>query len=151
MPVVEVIRLSEKKYVGVPVTVSFENLDQERIRRAKQLFMEQKDKIKYVLQEEQYTCAFLANDVLFTYIYSLEVSQIHEMPVGMIGYTVPEQTYAKVHSPLQDPYDLIHTYLSENGLEADKSSLAFEVFEVGSEEHVHTADVYVPILYRESE
>lgn len=143
---VEIVRMSERRFVGIPVTVSFENLDRDRIHHTKRLFMEMKDKIKYVLNGEQYTCAFLANDVLFTYIYSLQVSQIIEMPAGMIGFTVPEQSYAKVRSAEQDPYAIIHRYLSDCGREADKSSLAFEVFTYGEEEDVHHADVYVPIL-----
>lgn len=78
-------------------------------------------------------------------MYCMEVSALDTIPSGMIGFTVPSSRYAKARSEDEDPYRLIHTYLSENGMESNPNLFALEGFRFGEEESIHNADILVPI------
>jgi predicted transcriptional regulator YdeE/catechol 2,3-dioxygenase-like lactoylglutathione lyase family enzyme len=140
---VEIVRLDEKCYVGVPVTSSFQNV--VGIGEARQIFMEKKNEIQNIVNKDLYACLHFANDVLFTYVYCMEVSAIGIVPQGMIGFTVPGNRYAKVRTKDTEPYAFINSYLSANRMEKDSSSLAIEIFKFGENEHYNNADILVPI------
>ncbi|XEC96596.1 GyrI-like domain-containing protein [Paenibacillus tarimensis] len=142
---VEIITLETKHFVGVPVTVAFQKHDPGRIKEANQIFIDRKHEIQGIVKEYEYVCPHFANDVLFTYIYCMEVSEITHIPDGMIGFSLPSQQYAKVRSTDQDPYGLIKNYLDANGLENNTRSLALEVFIFGEKQHYNNADILVPI------
>jgi len=142
---VEMIALEAKHYVGVPVTVAFQKQDPDRIKEANRLFIEKKHEIQGIVNEREYVCPHFANDVLFTYIYCMEVSEISHIPEGMIGFSLPAQRYAKVRSADGDPYALIKNYLETNGLENNTRTLALEIFEFGEEQNFHNADILVPV------
>jgi predicted transcriptional regulator YdeE len=143
---IEIVTLEEKYFVGVPVTNVFQRFDPDRIKEANQIFLARKSEIKEIINEHEYVCPHFANDVLFTYIYCMEVTEIKDIPKGMIGFCVPSQRYVKVTSTDQDPYALIKSYLKENGLENNTRSLALEVFRFGEEQHFNNADIFVPIV-----
>lgn len=142
---VEIVTLEVMNYIGVPVTAAFQNTDPERIKDANQIFLDRKNEIQGIVNENQYVCPHFANDVLFTYIYCMEVKEIRTIPDGMIGFSLPRQQYAKVRSADEEPYGLIKTYLASNGLENNTRSLALEVFQFGEEQHYNNADILVPI------
>lgn len=140
---VQMVRLDEKKFVGFAVTSSFH--DMKGIGEANRLFMERKHEIAGTVDSEHYVCPHFANEVLFTYMYCMEVSELNEIPEGMIGFTVPAGRYARARSKVADPYALIHAHLSENGLETNPNLVAFEVFAFGEEESKYNADIFVPV------
>jgi predicted transcriptional regulator YdeE/catechol 2,3-dioxygenase-like lactoylglutathione lyase family enzyme len=140
---VEIVRVEEKCYVGVPVTSSFQNV--VGIGEARQIFMEKKNEIQSIVNKDQYACLHFANNVLFTYVYCMEVSTIDKVPQGMIGFAVPGNRYAKARTKYKEPYGFINTYLSDNQMEKDSSSLAIEIFKFGEKEHYNNADILVPI------
>lgn len=143
---IEVVSLEEKYFIGVPVTNGFQKFDSERMKEANQLFLERRNEIKGIINEQQYVCPHFANDILFTYIYCMEVEGIDEVPSGMIGFYVPGQRYLKIRTSVQDPYAISHEYLKENGLRNNTRSLALEVFKFGEEQNFNNADIYIPIL-----
>jgi predicted transcriptional regulator YdeE len=118
------------------------------MKEANQLFLERRNEIKGIINEQEYVCPHFANDILFTYIYCMEVEGINDTPNGMIGFYVPGQRYIKVRSTDQDPYAISHEYLKENDLENNTRSLALEVFKFGEEQHFNNADIYIPIVER---
>ena len=146
---IEIVTLEEKHFVGVPVTNVFQRFVPESIQEANQAFLARKREIKGILNQHEYVCPHFANDVLFTYIYCMEVTRIEDVPKGMIGFSVPSQRYAKVRSIDQDPYAIIKTFLKENSVENNPRSLALEVFRFGEEQHFNNADIFVPILREE--
>lgn len=141
---VQIVRLEEKSFVGVAVTSPFQKVT--GVGEARQLFMEKTNEISNVMNAEQYVCLHFANEVVFTYIYSMEVSTLNTIPDGMFGFTVPSSGYAKVRSQRTDPYKLIHTYLRENGLESNLNLFVMEIFRFGHEESKYNGDVLVPIM-----
>lgn len=146
---IEIVTLEEKHFVGVPMTNVFQRFDPESIKEANRVFLARKSEIRGVLNQYEYVCPHFANDVLFTYIYCMEVAGIEEVPKGMIGFSVPSQQYAKVRSIDQDPYVLIKSYLKEKNLDNNPRSLALEVFRFGEEQNFNNADIYVPLLQEE--
>ncbi|TVX96258.1 GyrI-like domain-containing protein [Cohnella terricola] len=143
---IEIVTLEAKYFIGVPVTNVFQKFDSERMKEANQLFLERKNEIKGIINEQEYVCPHFANDILFTYIYCMEVEGIGDVPKGMIGFEVPRQRYIKVRSSDQDPYAISQEYLKEKGIENNIKSLALEVFRFGEEQHFNNADIYIPIV-----
>lgn len=143
---VEIVSLNSKNYVGVPITVAFQYHDPKRINEAYQTLLSRKNEIKGIINENEYVCPHFANDVLFTYTYCMEVSEIKDIPEGMIAFHIPGQRYAKVRSANQEPYGLIKAFLEANGLENNTRSLALEVFRFEEEQHYNNADILVPIV-----
>lgn len=143
---IEIVTLEEKSFIGIPVTNVFQRFDSERMKEANQLFLDRKNEISGIMNDEEYVCPHYANDILFTYIYCMEVKEIKHIPKGMIGFSVPGQRYIKVRTKDQDPYALSKKYLKEHGLENNTRSLALEVFRFGEEQHFNHADIYIPIL-----
>jgi len=107
--------------------------------------MEHRAGISNVLNRDEYVCLHFCNDVVFTYIYCMEVSERNTFPEGMIGFTVPGGDYAKARSKSTDPYRLIQTYIKESGLENHSGLFTMEVFRFGDEESKYNADILVPI------
>jgi predicted transcriptional regulator YdeE len=141
---VQIVKVEEKQYVGVAVTSPFHNVT--GIGEAKQLFEDRRNEIQNTVTTDEYVCLHFANEVVFTYIYCMEVSAIDAIPDGMIGFTVPSSRYAKVRTKDEDPYGLIHTYLQENGIERNPNLFSQEVFRFGEEESKYNADILVPIM-----
>lgn len=140
---VQIVRLEEKQFVGVPVTSPFDNV--MGIGEANRFFMEKILEIDGIVTPEQYMCLHFSNQVLFTYIYCAEVSEGHAVPDGMIRFTVPSSRYAKARSKDKDPYGIINTYLREHGMERNPELFAFEIFQFGEDESKYNADILIPI------
>ncbi|MFC0216262.1 GyrI-like domain-containing protein [Paenibacillus chartarius] len=143
---IEIVTLEEKYFVGVSVTNAFQRIDRDSIKEANEEFLARRSEIKGILNHREYVCPHFANDVLFTYMYCMEVARIEDVPKGMVGFSTPSQRYAKVRSIDKDPYRLIKSFLEENRLDNNPRSLALEVFKFGEEQHVNNADIYVPII-----
>lgn len=149
MSTFEVVLLEEKQFVGLPVSNSFHYIDDARMRAANEEFMRRRHEIKHAINMEQYVCPHFSNDILFTYVYSMEVSEISDIPEGMLGFTVPKQTYVKITSTDENPYEISHRYFREHGLANNTRSLALEVFQFSKRQHFNDAEIYIPILLSE--
>jgi Uncharacterized protein conserved in bacteria len=141
----EMVTLGTKHYVGVPVTNVFNRFNPELMKEANEIFNSRIREIKRIIHEHEYVCPHFANDIMFTYVYCMEVSEIEDVPKGMIGFHVPSQRYVKVRAVDQDPYESAKLYLEANGLENNTRALALEVFRFGEEQHFNHADIYIPI------
>ena len=140
---VQIMKVEEKQYVGVAVTSPFHNV--AGIGEAKQVFEAKRNEIHNTITTDEYVCLHFANEVVFTYIYCMEVSALGAIPDGMIGFTVPGSRYATVRSKEEDPYGIIHAFLSDNGMESNPNLFSQEIFRFGEEESKYNADILVPI------
>jgi predicted transcriptional regulator YdeE len=140
---IEVVHLGERKYIGIAVTSPLNNV--KGIGEVHQLFMERMDEIQSKVDESTYVCVHFANEVLFTYIYCMEVTDLQPIPEGMIGFEVPSNRYVKVHSNGEEPYGLINEFLRDNGMQSNSNSVSFEVFQFGIEESKYNAEILVPV------
>lgn len=143
---IERITLEAKCFIGIPVTNVFNRFDSERMQESNELFHIRRNEIKGILNPQEYVCPHFANDILFTYIYCMEVKEISDIPQGMIGFEVPGQNYIKIRTLDHDPYAIGQEFLKENGLKNNVKSLALEVFKFGEKQHFNHADIYIPII-----
>ena len=141
---VEIVRVDEKKVIGIPVTCSFQFHDPARIEETKQLFLSRRHEIKHAIHPHRYVCPHYSSEVSFTYFYCVEVSELAEIPEGMIGFTIPPHTYGTTRSDT-DPYEVIHTYLANNGMKNNAKALALEIYQIDDPRWPSKVDVFVPI------
>jgi predicted transcriptional regulator YdeE len=131
---VTTIKLGEMKMVGFPVNVAFKGGDFSQIGKTKQRFMERKQEIKHVINPDVYWAPWFNCEVMFTYFYCLQVSELSDIPDGMMGFTIPETLYAAVkyegpHPMDPDPYGLLASYRQENGIVHKEESMIIEKYE----------------------
>lgn len=130
---VEIVKLQEMYMVGFPVNVSFKHGDFSTIGRTKQLFMERKDEIRHAVDPDVYWAPWYDSEVMFTYFYCLQVSELSDVPEGMMGFAIPEATYASVYyeGPLPwgpDPYGMLAEYRKANGLAPRERGMILEKY-----------------------
>lgn len=141
---VDIVQLEEMKFIGVPVTSSFQNDSPKRIEDTKNIFMNRKNEIKNVINPDRYVCPHYASEVLFTYLYCMEVNNLDEIPEGMIGFSIPAHRYVTTRSN-HDPYEVLHTYLQNREMENNVKALALEVYYFENPNWPTEVDVYIPI------
>ncbi|GIP38980.1 hypothetical protein J31TS4_22600 [Paenibacillus sp. J31TS4] len=140
---IEVVPLKERKYVGIAVTSPLKDVN--GIGEARQQFMDRIGEIQGKVDETTYVCVHYANEVLFTYLYCMEVMDHRSAPDGMIGFEVPANRYVKVQANGDEPYGLIEQFLRDNGMQSHAGSVSFEVFRFGQEESKYQAEILVPL------
>ncbi|MBD0382283.1 GyrI-like domain-containing protein [Paenibacillus sedimenti] len=140
---VELLALPQIHMIGIPVTCTFEGDNKRIIEETKKRLLARLPEISNALHPERYVCPHFAAETMFTYIISLEVSDLSHIPEGMMGYTLPAYSYAKTRCS-GDPYEAIHTYLQQQGLHSKAKALAFEVYHVDNPKWPEEVDVYVP-------
>jgi effector-binding domain-containing protein len=150
---VKIIKLHEMKMVGFPVNVSFKDGDFSKIGETKQLFMERKDEIQHVVDPETYWAPWYNCEVMFTYFFCHQVSELMDIPEGMMGFTIPESTYATVyydgpHPWNPDPYDLLALFRQANNFTTKENGMVLEKYRFEKDctpmERI-TLDVFGPI------
>jgi predicted transcriptional regulator YdeE len=141
---VQVLELPEMKLVGLYVTSPFKGHNPQRVEDMKQEFYRRKDEIEHVIHPERYVSPSFTSEVLFTYLISMEVAEIKDVPRGMIGFTIPPHCYAKVKSK-GDPYKIIHQYLDANQYKNDGKALALEVYRFDNPVWPDEAEVFIPL------
>ncbi|MEI7027025.1 GyrI-like domain-containing protein [Paenibacillus sp. y28] len=146
------IHLEPMKLVGLSVTVAFENVDMGRIDAVRQQFFIRRNEIQGILHPDRYWSPWFSAEGVFTYFFCMEVADLLEIPEGMIGFTIPAHTYAKLHydgpRPMNpDPYAVIGEYQREQGLAALKRALPLEAYSFAEwqQEGRIVFDVYVPL------
>ncbi|MCQ6562985.1 GyrI-like domain-containing protein [Paenibacillus mendelii] len=130
---VELVQLDEMKMVGIPVIVSFKDGDYSKIGKTKELFLERKGEIKHPVNPELYWAPWYSCEVMFTYFYCLEVSELAEIPDGMMGFTVPKGKYTKVsyegpHPGGTDPYAVLAAYRQEHQMSHKEDGMVLEKY-----------------------
>lgn len=140
---IEVVQSGNRKYIGTAVTSPLNNV--QGVGEARRLFMERRGEIQNQVDEHAYVCVHFANEVLFTYIYCMEVTELQRIPAGMIGFEVPGGPYVRVHSNGEEPYGLIQKYMREKGMQQNTKTVSFERFQFGQEESKYHAEIWVPV------
>lgn len=154
---VKVITLPEMKMVGYPVNVSFKDGVFSNIGLTKQRFMDNKAAIKHAVDPDTYWAPWYDSEVMFTYFYCLQVSELEDVPEGMMGFTIPASTYAAVryegpHPWNPDPYGMLADYRKNNGVAIKERGMVLEKFRFDKEcipnEYI-AIEVYGPIKTEE--
>ncbi|UVI28027.1 GyrI-like domain-containing protein [Paenibacillus spongiae] len=149
---VELVQLGELKMVGIPVIVSFKDGDFGKIGQTKQLFLARKGEIKHTVHSECYWAPWYSCEVMFTYFYCLEVSELADIPEGMLGFTIPKGTYTKVryegpHPADPDPYAVLAAYRQEHHMSAKADGMVLEKYPFDKDSILQwlSTEVYGPV------
>lgn len=127
------VKREEMKFIGLPVVVSFKDGDYESIGRTKKRFMERKGEIDGIVDPDIMWAPWYANDIMFTYFYAVQVTDLANVPEGMVGFTQPAGEYAAVRydGPMPwnpDPYDLLHRFRQREGLTENSRLMVLEQY-----------------------
>lgn len=149
---VKLVQLGEKKMVGLPVIVAFKDGDFSQIGKTKERFLARKGEIGHVIDPDTYWAPWYSCEVMFTYFYCLEVTELTDIPEGMMSFTIPEAAYAHVHyegpHPMDpDPYGSLAEYRKSNDLAHKESGMVLEKYSFDNDclpDHI-SVDVYGPI------
>lgn len=154
---VALLKLDTMRMVGVPVIVSFKDGDFSQIGKTKQRFMERKEEIRHAVDPQTYWSPWYSCKVMFTYFYCLQVSEITDIPEGMMGFTIPASYYAAVRyegpKPMDpDPYAILATYRKENNIANKQDGMILEKyrFENDCKPGWLALEVFGPVQYGES-
>ncbi|NIK77804.1 putative transcriptional regulator YdeE [Paenibacillus castaneae] len=149
---IEITELGELLMIGLPVNVSFKNGDFSKIEQTKEEFKRRLSEIPNAVNPVEYYAPWYSSEVMFTYLYCLQVSSLEFIPEGMIGLTIPAHQYVLVSydgvRPFEpDPYEVIHRYSDEHGLKKNEPAMILEkyLFENDDREGKIVIDVYAPI------
>lgn len=142
--VVQVLELPEMKLIGLSITSSFVGHEPERVEAMKREFNSRKDEISNIIHPERYLSPHFTSENLFTYMICMEVEELTNVPEGMLGFTIPAHRYVQVKSK-GDPYEILHTYVRENGLQSNDHALAIEVYQFANPTWPDEVDVYIPL------
>lgn len=131
---IQIVKLNEMKMVGFPINISFKDGDFSKIGENKRLFLERKNEISHVIDPETYWAPWYSCEVMFTYFYCLQVSELTDIPEGMMGFTIPESSYASIHyegyphTMNPDTYELLHTFRQANHIQKKENGMVLEKF-----------------------
>ena len=143
---VKEVRLQERHYIGMAITMAFAAYDPKRMEGLQKLFISRRFEIKGMLDAGRYVCLTFVCEQLFTYLFCMEVTGLDAVPNDMIGFSIPEQRYATIRAKASDPYDLIHAYIKANGLQLNKHGMSLEVYVMHPQQQPDECDVFVPLL-----
>ncbi|WHY21543.1 effector binding domain-containing protein [Paenibacillus sp. G2S3] len=141
---VQVLELPEMKLIGLSITSSFVGHEPERVEAMKREFNSRKDEISNIIHPERYLSPHFTSENLFTYMICMEVEELTNVPEGMLGFTIPAHRYVQVKSK-GDPYEVLHTYVRENGLQSNDRALAIEIYQFSNPTWPDEVDVYIPL------
>ncbi|MED4753984.1 GyrI-like domain-containing protein [Brevibacillus choshinensis] len=108
--------------------------------------------VRYDISNENHTYQ------MYTEYIAVEVERFEQIPVGMIGFTVPEKTYACVtHTgpmdQVQNTYQQAFQWLQKQGHQVDEAALRMERYDERFVPSVHAPerpenayDIFIPLL-----
>ncbi|WP_052404831.1 GyrI-like domain-containing protein [Bacillus rubiinfantis] len=148
----QVVEKGEIKVVGIPWSGTYTEINQLPF-----LFDEMKQRLRdvpYQTNEPILIAPFHGRETELTYYFTTPVSEIKEIPEGMVGFTIPRKFYVcTTHSGRQDEirhtYQQLFNWMKEYGYEQDFHALSLEVFHdvysLLDESGSRFFDIYVPL------
>lgn len=108
----------EYSLVGQSITANFPSGFPDAALKVQLEFVERRNEIVNAKDKEVLLSPYMCNDIIATYFACLEVSDLTDIPDGMIGFTLPAQTYAKINctnKSIGEAYDRIFKWMHEKG------------------------------------
>lgn len=141
----------EYKLIGQSITAHFPTGFPEAAKRVQMEFAERRGEIKNAVDREVIFSPHMCNGIVATYFACLEVNALTDIPEGMIGFTIPSVTYAKIHcttKSIDEAYGEVFRWMHENGYEQKylDNTCPIEVFYY--EDNVEEKDVELLIPLR---
>jgi predicted transcriptional regulator YdeE len=140
----------EYQFVGQSITANFpSSFPEAAIKVQTEFFQKRRSEISNVLNPDILFSPYMCNGVVATYFACSEVSEIENVPAGMIGFKLSPTRYAKIscsNQTIGEGYSKIFKWIGANGYKQKSSSnsSAIEIFyfEEKPEEKV---EILIPI------
>jgi predicted transcriptional regulator YdeE len=145
--------LTTREYllIGQSITVNFPSGFPDAALKIQLEFVERRNEIKNSKDKEVLISPYMCNGIVATYFACLEVSDLSDIPEGMIGFTLPSQTYAKINctnKSIGEAYDKIFKWMKENGYVQRFLDKTFPIEIYYFEDDVEEEDVEILIPIR---
>ena len=142
----------EKEYllVGESITANFPSSFPSVAIEVQQEFVKKRHLVKNAVDKEILFSPYMCNDIMATYFACLEVTDIDEIPDGMVGFKIPLTKYAKVtctNKSIDKGYGTIFTWMKENNYKQKwfESSFPIEIFYFEDNVEEEVVEILIPI------
>ncbi|MFD3258109.1 GyrI-like domain-containing protein [Paenibacillus lentus] len=112
------LTIREYSLIGQSITTNFPSGFPDAALKVQLEFVERRSEIMNSKDKEVLFSPYMCNGIIATYFACLEVSDLTDIPEGMIGFTLPSQTYAKINctnKSIGEAYDRIFKWMNEKG------------------------------------
>lgn len=89
-----------------------------------------------------------SNECFVTYFAACQVDRIESVPDGMVGFTIPAHTYARVictNRTIGEGYGQLERFMKENGHVSLRNACAIEVFHIREDGEEEQVEIWSPI------
>ena len=135
--------------VGYRIETNWSNLFLEIPRTWKKLY-HQSTKIKNKIDNRFFEISLEKKDEIYTEILCAEVSEIESIPEGMIGMTIPAQSYVNnkhygSHNKIVDSFREMYSWAKENGYSTGHFKIDYGYFQKEKEPIDHSLYIKIEI------
>ncbi len=138
----------EYQLVGISTTANFPQGFPDCAIAVQQEFVKRRDEIPDVVDKEVLFSPYMCNDIVATYFACLEVSNVTEVPKGMIAFNIPKVAYAKINcttTSIGEAYGKLFSWMQENGYKQRFLNNTFPIEIYYFEDDVEEEDVEILI------
>lgn len=154
-----IVVVPQKNLIGLSFSGNFQALVAEMpklwtafLQRQPEIPLVVQPLVRYDISNENHTYQ------MYTEYIAVEVERFEQIPVGMIGFTVPERTYARfTHTgsmeQVQNTYQQVFQWLQEQGHRVDEAAARMERYDERFVPSVHAPersenayDIFIPLL-----
>ena len=143
---IQVVKKEELKVVGICWNGTY--LQTETIPGLFSEMERRLNEISYKTADPVIIAPFHSRETEFTYYVTTPVEQIHQVPNGMVGFTIPRKNYVVTShfgpaDEVEDTYQRLFTWMKEYGYEQDHQALSLEIYQ----QHSHGQDLSKNLLF----
>ena len=153
-----IVTVPQKHFIGLSFSGTFPMLV-EFMPKQWETFLQRQEEIPHVIQPNIRYDISDENHAhrMYTEYLVVEVERFEHIPVGMVGFTVPERTYARfTHTgtmeQVQATYQNLFSWLSENGHQPNEQYVRMERYDERYVPTVHAAtraenayEIFIPL------
>lgn len=139
----------EYKLVGMSITGNFPDSFPEVAVTIQRAFWDRRKEIKNAKNPDILFSPGMCNGILATYLACVEVTEIGEIPEGMIGFVLPSNEYVKVactNRTIGEGYNHLFEWMKQNQYEHQfYNACQIEIFYIDEEADEEPVDILIPI------
>ncbi|GIP18126.1 hypothetical protein J40TS1_37680 [Paenibacillus montaniterrae] len=139
----------EYKLVGMSITGNFPESFPEVAVTVQREFWERRKEIKNSKDYETLFSPGMCNGILATYFACVEVTEVDNVPEGMIAFTLPDTEYVKVsctNKTIGEGYNKLFDWMKQNRYEHKfYGACQIEIFYINDEVDEEPVEILIPI------
>ncbi len=140
----------EFQLVGQSITANFPEGFPDAAIKASIDFHRRVDEVSNVVNKNVLISPYMCNEIVATYFVCAEVTEIKDIPDGMIGFKLPLMDYAKIscsNKTIGEAYSRLFNWMGENGYKSKSFDYAspVEIFYINEVVDEELVEVLMPI------